>query len=284
MGLTAGGASRPITDVFTNDTDIDRRKLTRVVPMKVLCLGLGRTGTASLRAALKQLGYVDTYHMLNASAENPPDCLLWSDALAAKFDGVGSFGKDKWDALLGHCQAVCDWPAASFAEELIAAYPDAKVLLTTRDVDRWHQSALGTVNYRANDPFLWALSYVDWASSMYYPMLHKYWSTIFKGDFEKHGKQVFLEHNAHIRSIVPEENLLEFRMSDGWGPLCKFLGCPVPDTPFPYVNEGDSFIGRTRRRNFMQLCNVLFRWMTWGMAGWGMFSVAQTWNVHKYLM
>ncbi|KAF9877042.1 hypothetical protein CkaCkLH20_05308 [Colletotrichum karsti] len=175
--------------------------------------------------------------MLNASAENPPDCLLWSEALAAKFDGVGEFGKDKWDALLGHCQAVCDWPAASFAEELIDAYPDAKVLLTTRDVDKWYNSAIDTVNWRANDTFLWALSFVDWASSMYYPMLNKYWTTIFKGDFEKNGKEVFLAHNEHIRKLVPADNLLEFRMSDGWEPLCKFLGCPVPNTPFPYVNE-----------------------------------------------
>lgn len=37
---------KPITDIFTADTDIDRRQCKRVVPMKVLALGLGRTGTA----------------------------------------------------------------------------------------------------------------------------------------------------------------------------------------------------------------------------------------------
>ena len=35
-------------------------------------------------------------------------------------------------------QAVCDWPACAFAKELIEAYPNAKVILTTRDVDSWH--------------------------------------------------------------------------------------------------------------------------------------------------
>lgn len=39
-------------------------------------------------------------------------------------------------------QAVCDWPACAFAKELIEAYPNAKVILTTRDVDSWH--AYGT--------------------------------------------------------------------------------------------------------------------------------------------
>jgi hypothetical protein len=37
---------KPITDIFTADTDIDRRQCKRVVPMRVLALGLGRTGTA----------------------------------------------------------------------------------------------------------------------------------------------------------------------------------------------------------------------------------------------
>ena len=63
---------------------------------------------------------------------------MWQDAFAAKFDGEGEFGREQWDQLLGHCQAVCDWPAVAFAKELIEAYPDAKVLITTRDVDSWH--------------------------------------------------------------------------------------------------------------------------------------------------
>jgi Sulfotransferase domain len=58
----------------------------------------------ALRAALKELGYNDTYHMMSASVENPPDCLLWQDAFAAKFEGKGKFGREQWDQLLGHCQ------------------------------------------------------------------------------------------------------------------------------------------------------------------------------------
>ena len=72
--------------------------------MKVLILGLGRTGTASMRMAMKQLGYVDTYHMMSASIENPPDALLWQDAFTAKYQGIGKFCREDWDQLLGHCQ------------------------------------------------------------------------------------------------------------------------------------------------------------------------------------
>lgn len=39
---------QPITDIFTSDTCIDRRKCHRTVPMKVLALGVGRTGTACM--------------------------------------------------------------------------------------------------------------------------------------------------------------------------------------------------------------------------------------------
>lgn len=92
----------------------------------------------ALRKAFERLGYGKCYHMMCASVENPPDCLMWHDALNAKYDGVGEFGRKEWDQLLGDCQAVCDWPACAFAKELIEAYPNAKVILTTRDVDPWH--------------------------------------------------------------------------------------------------------------------------------------------------
>lgn len=57
-----------------------------------------------MRVALKRLGYVDTYHMMSTSVENPPDCSMWIDAFDAKYHGRGSFGKESWDRLLGHCQ------------------------------------------------------------------------------------------------------------------------------------------------------------------------------------
>ena len=32
---------------------------------------------------------------------------------------------------------MTDAPCVNFSDELLAAYPDAKVVLTTRDVDKW---------------------------------------------------------------------------------------------------------------------------------------------------
>lgn len=47
--------------------------------------------------------------MMSASVENPPDCAMWYDALTAKYDGKGEFGKKEWDQLLGHCQVIIFW-------------------------------------------------------------------------------------------------------------------------------------------------------------------------------
>jgi hypothetical protein len=65
---------------------------------------------------------------------------MWMEAIEAKFDGKGKpYGRAEFDKLLGHCQGVSDIPAILFAEELIAAYPEAKVILTHRNFDTWYK-------------------------------------------------------------------------------------------------------------------------------------------------
>ena len=216
-----------------------------------------------MRAAMKQLGYVDTYHMMNCSIENPPDALMWMDALCAKFEGKGKpFTREDWDQLLGNAQAVCDWPAIAFAKELIEAYPEAKVVLTNRDVNSWHASTMKTVYWRVTDHELRWLSHFDWAASMYYPMLKKFFDTFFKGDFPNKGKEVFIKHYEEVRSLVPKDRLLEYKVTDGWEPLCKFLGEPVPKgSSFPNVNDNSDFVTRSRRRNRNQMYNCLLRYL-----------------------
>mmetsp|Transcript_19009 Transcript_19009/g.53612 ORF Transcript_19009/g.53612 Transcript_19009/m.53612 type:complete len:132 (+) Transcript_19009:3-398(+) len=39
--------------------------------------------------------------------------------------------------------------------------------------------------------------------------------------------------NQEVMTAVPPEQLLVFNVKEGWGPLCRFLGMPVPDKPFP---------------------------------------------------
>jgi hypothetical protein len=54
---------------------------------------------------------------------------------------------------------------------------------------------------------------------------------------EKRARQGYREHTAIINDLVPKEMLLEYKLGSGWEPLCAFLGKPVPDEPFPYLNK-----------------------------------------------
>ena len=50
-------------------------------------------------------------------------------------------------------------------------------------------------------------------------------------------KSQYTRHNAAVRSLVPADQLLEYNVKQGWGPLCRFLGLPEPDEPFPHENK-----------------------------------------------
>jgi hypothetical protein len=196
---------------------------------------------------------------------------MWREALAAKYDGRGSFGPEQWDALLGHCQAVTDWPACVFAPELMATYPDAKVLLTTRDPDEWHASAMRTVDWRVTQDWQYLLLgwLGSWCVATHRPMVVKFWKEYFGGDFGGNGKEVFARHNDMVRRLAEtsgaaaEGRFLEYDVRQGWGPLCEFLDCPVPDEPFPHSNDTADFKKMCRRRNRAQFGNIVAGAIPW---------------------
>lgn len=237
-------------------TNIDRHHSTRTVPLRVLCLGQSRTGTVSLRQALVQLGYKDCYHFSSVMQGNPSDRELWTEAINAKFKGLGTpYGKKEWDALLGHCQAVTDTPCVVFYKELLAAYPDAKVILTERDsAEQWFRSHMATTVYYSNQmiPKTWLAKLATWfapvdpkAASFLKlileetPVYAALWRDYHNGTDT--AKQVYEDYNAEIKRLVPKDRLLVFNVKEGWGPLCDFLGEEAPDEPFPRRNDTVQF-------------------------------------------
>ncbi|KAJ6595783.1 hypothetical protein DFH09DRAFT_1135632 [Mycena vulgaris] len=114
--------------------------------MQVLALGFPRTETASMKIALETLGYVRTNHGFDVDRSKPAELDMWNAAIRAKFYGGGTpYGREEWDRLLGNCQAVSDAPHILFAKVLIAAYQDAKAVLTTRNLDSWWKSYETTI-------------------------------------------------------------------------------------------------------------------------------------------
>ncbi|KAH8435164.1 sulfotransferase family protein [Aspergillus melleus] len=106
--------------------------------IKVLALGMSRTGTMSLYVALKELGY-NCYHMAECILNQHSDSLvLWNRAIDAKFNGNGrKFSGADFDQMLWRYDEVTDIPCILFVEELMDAYTDARIILTARPVESW---------------------------------------------------------------------------------------------------------------------------------------------------
>ena len=221
---------------------LDPPSRSRTVPLQVLAVGPSRSGTASLRAALLQLDYHHTYHGFDPTL-HPEDDIIWH-RLRLKQEHGRRTGKSclsaaDFDQVIGHCAAITDHAAAAFAPELIAAYPEAKVILNIRkDREAWHRSVMQSLMPLHKSWRFWVRS---WFCSELFWLQESFfrgnWQKFYKGSFEKHSQRVLDDHCRLIRSLVPSDRLLEWDVSDGWEPLCTFLGQPVPDTPFPTLNK-----------------------------------------------
>ena len=230
--------------MYNMDQNIDRRKSKRTVPMQVLALGYSRTGTLSMKGALDILGYPNTYHF-SSFYDNVIDCDIWHELIQAKFEGKGTLDKAKFDGLLGHCGAVTDMPCHLFAAELISYYPEAKVVLVERNIDSWYGSWSQFLDNSFNPvlPFLarfdpsWMGRIVNIGVS---GVDKQVGSAKTLAAAKARSKEEYRKHYALVRSLVPKDRLLEYKLGDGWEPLCDFLGKPVPNVPFPHVNDSKS--------------------------------------------
>lgn len=159
--------------------------------------------------------------------------------LNKRMTGIGPpYGLEQFESFFGEHICISGELVASMAEDVIKAYPEAKVILTVRDdEDRWLQSLLNTMWYGYSTWSHWFLRKVDtlwWEQNQF---LIPFWGKFFGGDPAVHGLRVYREHNAMVKRIVEPERLLVFDTKQGWEPLCKFLGKEVPHVEFPWVNN-----------------------------------------------
>jgi hypothetical protein len=199
--------------------------------LQVVGAGLGRTGTLSLKLALEQLLGGPCYHMLEVFG-HPEHVPLWRSAI----DG----SMPDWDEVFDGYRAAVDWPVGAFWRELMDAYPDALVLLSTRPADEWWRSADRTIfeAFRRGE----VPEMAEW-HAMAEAMLRKR----FVDDFLDQDTAIaaFEQHNADVRASVPPDRLLDWTPGDGWKPLCDALDVPVPGEPFPHANTTEEFRART---------------------------------------
>jgi hypothetical protein len=211
------------------------------MPIKVIGAGFGRTGTLSLKAALEELGFAKCYHMTDVLARMD-DARVWE--AAARGEPVD------WEALFAGYQATVDWPGCAFYRELMARYPDAKVILTVRDPERWYDSAVQTIYFVRNAFPAWAAAALPRMRGFRRMLDRVVWDGTFRGRFADRAFaiEVFNRHNEQVRRDAPADRLLVYEVHEGWGPLCAFLGVPVPEgKPFPHLNDAAEFRARIER-------------------------------------
>ncbi|KAJ4350656.1 hypothetical protein N0V95_004561 [Ascochyta clinopodiicola] len=108
----------------------------RKLPMRVLVLGLPRTNTSSLISALRTLGY--NPYTMRSLVTDPTHIAVWQEAVNSTQHAPGL--PLPINDILTDYDAIADLPGCMFAEQLIAAYPRAKVILTTRAYHEWERS------------------------------------------------------------------------------------------------------------------------------------------------
>lgn len=239
----------------------------RARPLQVLALGLPRTGTRSISAALELLGFSHCAHGFDIM-DNPAYVNRLSAAVDAKYNNGPPFTKADWDETLGHCAAISDSPLVLFWRELVECYPDAKVVLVQRDEDKWYKSFTQSVVENMFSPGgKFTRKYVEpLLGSNVGPFAMKVLTVMLDADDEAgmktNARLVYRKHYQDIRAEVPAERLLTYELGSDWKPLCDFLGVSVPDCDFPWVNESDALqekIEEFKRQKMNEVKSLLLR-------------------------
>jgi hypothetical protein len=230
--------------------------------IQVIGAGWGRTGTTSLKAALEILLQGRVHHMNEVRRPGAPRShfLLWLKV--ARNEPVDL------DELFQGFVGSCDWPSCNMYAEMAAHWPNAKVILTVREPESWRQSVLDTIYISQRLGFdSFGAAFFLAVNSVLLPHLVEFmrfantylWDRCFfkggpvqslRGDAGLQlVKQRMAEWEADVKRVIPADRLLVFDVKQGWEPLCKFLGKPVPDQPFPRLNDTAEFqkLIRTRR-------------------------------------
>lgn len=202
--------------------------------------------------ALEELGY-PTLHTIHMYAYENEEILHMLD------EKIISPAMEKVEAVVGKAdlaliansgyQAIADLPFILFFEQIYEEYPDCKFILTTRENSEiWYKSWESMTKTVSNGIHIAGIllptiriysKYLRWMYAVVNKDTSYLTSTIPKDESIKNNAiATYEEHNRRVRELIPANQLLEFDVRGGWGPLCTFLevtNCPT--TPFPKTNS-----------------------------------------------
>ena len=177
--------------------------------MKIFGIGLSKTGTTSLAAALEILGY---------RTRDYPGLTRYVPGDLSSID----------PRMLAQNEALTDTPIPSFYRELDAQFPGSKFILTVRDMDGWLLSCKKQFTAKLAEKQNEAHNQL---------FMDLYGTAVFDEELFRRGYQRFVEGvHQHFEGRPQDLLVLDVAGGDGWSKLCAFLGKPVPDIPFPKAN------------------------------------------------
>jgi sulfotransferase family protein len=193
-----------------------------------------------MKAALERLGFGPCYHMFEILT-NPDQADRWLP--------LATGGPVDWDRVFEGYQSSQDWPASHFWREQADAYPQAKIVLTVRDPERWYTSFHTLMSQRPGGGDTEVVHPALAAIGRLRPLLERISQAAFGTEWgdgqdvpdEATAIAAYHRHVAAVRESLPEDRLLVFDVRQGWGPLCDFLGVEPPaGEPFPHLNDAAS--------------------------------------------
>lgn len=207
--------------------------------LDVVGAGFGRTGTNSLKLALEMLGFDPCHHMFEVR-NRPEQVAFWSAAARGE--------RSDWDTVFEGFKAAVDWPSAYFWKEIAAHYPNARVVLSVRPVDSWVKSIHATIHdslkRRAERP----TEEMRAQGEMAFDIIERRTFDGRLGDAD-YAAKVYKAHIEEVKATIAPERLLVYDVVEGWEPLCRHLGVPVPSDPFPRTNSTEQFRARAAARD-----------------------------------
>lgn len=200
--------------------------------LAIIGSGFGRTGTASLKRALELLGFGPCHHMEEVMA-HPEQVPYWQAVFAGE--------PVDWEMVFTGYRSQVDWPGCHVWRQLAAAYPEAKVIHSVRPEDAWWNSFSATIGKLLTiyknlpmPPHIMAMMNATEVALVQ--------QTFGCSPLDRAGVlAAYRRRTEEVRAAIPRERLLVLDVSQGWEPLCRFLGVPVPKEPFPRVNSTAEF-------------------------------------------
>ncbi|KAK4450495.1 hypothetical protein QBC34DRAFT_324020 [Podospora aff. communis PSN243] len=249
--------------------------------MQVLCLGLFRTGTYSMAQALTTLGYQNVYHGLN-SLGNSDDWAVLNNAADATFPALPTyrgpgkpFTRDEWDQIWGSCEAVTD-VASVYGATLARAYPDAKVILIERDYEKWSKSVDTVLNSLWGPIPEFFVGFVEPLLGSSTGLTNRKMLLGWAGvkdvkELRANLRSAWERHHESIRAECAGTpgRLLNYKLGEGWEPLCEFLGKEVPrdekgvPMPFPHANEAAALRRKILDQQVIMLKRLAVKVLPW---------------------